>query len=69
MMTAQELRGMSDGALQEKLVSLRQESFNLRFQKATAQLENTARIRDVRRDIARVQTVLGEMQTQQGQEA
>lgn len=68
-MTIEELRKMSEGALQEKLVSLRQEGFNLRFQKATSQLENTARIRTVRKDIARAQTALGEMKRQQGQEA
>jgi large subunit ribosomal protein L29 len=44
--------------LKELLVSLKKEAFNLRFQKATGQLENTARVREVRRDIARVYTIL-----------
>ena len=45
--------------LKTELVTLKREAFNLRFQKASGQLENTARVRDVRRDIARIQTVLG----------
>jgi large subunit ribosomal protein L29 len=44
--------------LSDALASLKKEQFNLRFQKATGQLENTARMRQVRRDIARIQTVL-----------
>ncbi|WP_085445312.1 50S ribosomal protein L29 [Magnetofaba australis] len=58
-MKAAELKEMSDAALADQLKSLHQEAFNLRFQHATAQLENTARIRQVRRDIARITTVLG----------
>ena len=53
-----ELREMSDEKLEEMLEDAREEAFNLRFQKATAQLENTARIRLVRREIARLETVL-----------
>lgn len=48
---------MTDDQLGEELIKLRKEQFNLRFQRATGQLENTARMRIVRRDIARVKTV------------
>ena len=51
-----EIRAMSDDQLKEKLIELKKEQFNLRFQKATGQLENTARIRQVRRDVARIKT-------------
>jgi len=61
-MQANELRKLSATELQEKLDGFRQELFNLRFQHATAQLENTARLPQVKRDIARVQTVLKEKQ-------
>lgn len=52
-----DLNAMSVDQLQEELVRLKKEQFNLRFQKATSQLENTARVRVVRRDIARVRTL------------
>ena len=55
-MKASELRELSDEQLEERLRELREELFNLRFQYATRQLTNTARIREVRRDIARVLT-------------
>jgi large subunit ribosomal protein L29 len=48
--------------LKDALMGLRKEQFNLRFQKASGQLENTARARQVRRDIARVKTILRDMQ-------
>ncbi len=51
-----EVRAMSDEELKNKLMELKKEQFNLRFQKASGQLENTARIRQVRRDIARIKT-------------
>jgi large subunit ribosomal protein L29 len=54
------VRGMDDGRLKEELAKLKKEQFNLRFQQATGQLEKTSRIREVRRAIARVQTVLRE---------
>ncbi len=57
-----ELRKLSEAELQEKLDDSRKELFNLRFQHATAQLENTARIPLVKKDIARVLTVLSEKQ-------
>jgi large subunit ribosomal protein L29 len=56
----EELRGESATRLNERLLALKKEQFNLRFQKATGQLESTTRVREVRRDIARVRTVLRE---------
>ena len=55
-----EFRDRSDDQLNDELTKLKKEQFNLRFQKATGQLENTTRVRDLRRDIARVMTVLNE---------
>ena len=52
-----EVRDMSADQLADELVKLKKEQFNLRFQQATGQLENTARIREVRRTIARIKTV------------
>lgn len=51
-----EIRELSDAQLVEKLKEMRAELFNLRFQMATSQLDNTARVKNVKRDIARVQT-------------
>jgi len=59
-MNAQELRDKTPDQLREDLANLKKESFNLRFQQATSQLENTARMRKVRRDAARVRTILNE---------
>ena len=59
-MNAGELRDKTPDQLREELESLKKESFNLRFQAATGQLENTARRRKVRRDAARVKTILNE---------
>ena len=59
-MKARELRQLSEEELRKKEQELRQELFNLRFQKETHQLENVMRIRQVRRDIARVLTVINE---------
>jgi large subunit ribosomal protein L29 len=58
-MKASELRAKSGDELSEQLLQLKKEQFNLRFQKAIGQLENTSRVRVVRRDIARIKTVLG----------
>ena len=63
-MNAKELLGQTPEQLREALVSLKKEAFNLRFQAATSQLENTARMRDVRRDAARVLTVLNQKAAQ-----
>lgn len=59
-MNAQELRDKSPEELREQLVALKKESFNLRFQQASGTLENTARMRAVKRDAARVLTILNE---------
>ena len=59
-MKAAELRDKTPDQLREQLVALKKEAFNLRFQGATGQLDNTARIRTVRRDVARVKTILNE---------
>ena len=56
-MKSEDLRTKSADELGEQLASLKKEQFNLRFQRATGQLEKTARIREVRRDIARVKTI------------
>jgi len=61
-MKAGELRTKSEDELKESLLGLRKEAFNLRFQRASGQLENTARIREVRRNIARIKTVLRQRQ-------
>jgi large subunit ribosomal protein L29 len=53
-----EYTGLSTDQLNDNLVKLKKEQFNLRFQRASGQLENTARVRTVRRDIARVKTLL-----------
>ena len=55
-----ELRGKSVEELNEELVAAKKELFNLRFQNATNQLDNTSRIKEVRRNIARIQTVITE---------
>ncbi|MGD1887398.1 MAG: 50S ribosomal protein L29 [Cohaesibacteraceae bacterium] len=57
-MKAQDAQLMTPDQLVDELVKLKKEQFNLRFQRATGQLENTARFRQVRRDIARINTVL-----------
>ncbi len=57
-MKAQDLLGKSADELKSELIALKKEQFNLRFQKASGQLENTARMREVRRDIARIKTVV-----------
>jgi large subunit ribosomal protein L29 len=59
-MDATELRGKTPDQLRDQLTQLKKEAFNLRFQKATNQLDNTARMRQVRRDAARVKTILNE---------
>jgi len=63
-MTAKELLGKTPEQLREQLVSLKKEAFNLRFQAATNQLENTSRMRAVRRDVARIMTVLNQKAAQ-----
>lgn len=60
MTKPEELRSKSPDELKEGILQLRKEALNLRFQAASGQLENTARVREVRREIARMKTVLGE---------
>lgn len=62
-MKPSELRDKTPDQLDDELVKLKKEQFNLRFQAATGQLENTARVRHVKREIARVKTILREKQT------
>jgi len=59
-MKAEEVRSKSADQLNEQLLDLRKEAFNLRFQQASGQMQNTARARQVRRDIARIKTILSE---------
>ena len=59
-MNAKELREKTPDQLREELTNLKKEAFNLRFQQATGQMESTARMRTVKRDVARVMTVLNE---------
>ncbi|MEX3008861.1 50S ribosomal protein L29 [Hoeflea sp. TYP-13] len=56
-MKATDIRAMSVDQLSDELAKLKKEQFNLRFQKATGQLEKTSRVKEVRRDIARVKTI------------
>ncbi len=56
-MKAADVRAMSLDQLDDEVLKLKKEQFNLRFQRATGQLENTARVREVRRDIARLKTI------------
>ena len=63
-MKAKEIRELTDAEAQAKLRDLRQELFNLRLQQQTARLERPSRIHDVRRDMARIETILRERQLQ-----
>jgi large subunit ribosomal protein L29 len=56
-MKADDVRAMTPDQLSDELMKLKKEQFNLRFQRATGQLENTGRVRIVRRDIARIKTI------------
>ncbi|MEL7429697.1 MAG: 50S ribosomal protein L29 [Pseudomonadota bacterium] len=62
-MKASDLRMKTPDELSDELESLKKEQFNLRFQQATGQMENSARMRQVRRDIARIQTIAAEKRT------
>lgn len=59
-MKADELKTKTPDQLRDSLVQLKKEAFNLRFQQATGQLENTARMRNIKRDVARIMTVLNQ---------
>ena len=68
-MDAKELREKTPDQLRDELENLKKEAFNLRFQQATSQLDNTARMRVVRRNVARVKTILNEKAAGAAQEA
>ena len=63
-MKASEARGMDVGKIDDEVLKLKKEQFNLRFQRATGQLENTSRVRQVRRDIARLKTIARQKRAQ-----
>ncbi len=63
-MKASDVRAKTQDQLSDDLANLKKEQFNLRFQKATGQLEKTARVRQVRRDIARIKTIAAEKAAQ-----
>ncbi len=63
-MKPSDIRAMSEDQMKDELVKLKKEQFNLRFQRATNQLENTARVRQIRRDIARIQTIARDKQAE-----
>jgi large subunit ribosomal protein L29 len=56
-MKAEDIRRMTQDQMDEEVLKLKKERFNLRFQRATGQLENTSRLREARRDIARIKTI------------
>ncbi len=64
---AADVRLKTDKELETRMLELRKEQFNLRFQKATGQLSNTARVRHIRSEIAKIQTVIGERKKSGGQ--
>jgi large subunit ribosomal protein L29 len=67
-MNIEDVRNFTLDQLDDELIKLKREQFNLRFQKAGAQLNNTARVREVRRTIARIKTVAREKRVAEGQE-
>ena len=64
-MKAADVRAMTADQLGDELLKLKKEQFNLRFQQATGQLEKSSRVREVRRDIARVKTIMAEKKSAQ----
>jgi large subunit ribosomal protein L29 len=61
-MKAEEIRGLSEKEREEKIVDINQEIFNLKFQLATGKIENPSRLRDLKRDVARLKTIQRENQ-------
>ena len=59
-MKVEDIRAMSADQMEDAILNLKKERFNLRFQRATGQLENTSRLREARRDIARIKTIAAE---------
>ena len=68
-MKPEDIRALSDDQITDELLKLKKEQFNLRFQDATGQLEKTARVRQVRRDIARIKTIQAEKKSAAKKEA
>jgi len=68
-MKPEDIRALSDDQITDELLKLKKEQFNLRFQDATGQLEKTARVRQVRRDIARIKTIQAEKKSAVKKEA
>ena len=68
-MKPEDIRALSDDQITDELLKLKKEQFNLRFQDATGQLEKTARVRQVRRDIARIKTIQAEKKSASQKEA
>ncbi len=72
-MKASEIRALSRDEMQQKLIELKHELFNLRFQHEIGQLENSSKLKQAKKDIARIRTVLGELarepETVQGEQA
>ena len=62
-MKISEVRDMTPDQMDDEVVKLRKEAFNMRFQRATGQLENTARLRQIRRSIAQIKTIQGQRRT------
>jgi len=68
-MKSTDVRALTADQISEELLKLKKEQFNLRFQRATGQLEKTARVREVRRDIARIKTIMAEAKKAQAPKA
>jgi len=64
----EELRAKTDSELQDSVIALKKEALNLRFQQANGQLKNTARMRQVKREVAKIKTVLSEKKTAEAKE-
>jgi large subunit ribosomal protein L29 len=62
-MKVEDIRAMSPDQMEDAILNLKKERFNLRFQRATGQLENTARLREARRDIDRIKTIAAQQRT------
>ena len=62
---AEDIRAMSPDQMEDAVLNLKKERFNLRFQRATGQLENTSRLKEARRDIARIKTIAAEKRAKQ----
>ena len=62
---AEDIRAMSPDQMEDAILNLKKERFNLRFQRATGQLENTSRLKEARRDIARIKTIAAEKRAKQ----